>query len=96
MKEPLSLWKKTPRPPVEKDGDTFSVRICPQMLQAIDIQQIDRSGQVAVLGVPNSGKSSLVNELVGMKAWELGEFGKSCCTVKRCDIVRNFPCRSLF
>lgn len=35
--------------------------------QAIDIQQIDRSGQVAVLGVPNSGKSSLVNELVGMK-----------------------------
>lgn len=39
--------------------------------QAIDIQQIDRSGQVAVLGVPNSGKSSLVNELVGMKAGEL-------------------------
>jgi GTPase Era involved in 16S rRNA processing len=38
-------------------------------MQAIDIQQIDRSGQVAVLGVPNSGKSSLVNELVGMKAW---------------------------
>lgn len=41
-------------PPVE-EGD------------AIDIQQIDRSGQVAVLGVPNSGKSSLVNELVGTK-----------------------------
>lgn len=36
--------------------------------QAISIQEIDRSGQVAVLGVPNSGKSSLVNELVGTKA----------------------------
>ena len=71
MKEPLSLWKKTPRP-VEKDGDTFSAGTCQQIdtqMQAIDIQQIDRSVQVAVLGVPNSGKSSLVNELVGMKAW---------------------------
>eukprot|EP00438_Fugacium_kawagutii_P024148 Skav213833 [mRNA] locus=scaffold315:55992:58735:+ [translate_table: standard] len=44
-----------PVEPVEDPGD------------AIDIQQIDRSGQVAVLGVPNSGKSSLVNELVGTK-----------------------------
>jgi len=35
--------------------------------EAISIQEIDRSGQVAVLGVPNSGKSSLVNELVGTK-----------------------------
>lgn len=33
----------------------------------VDVRHIERSGQVCVLGVPNSGKSSLVNALVGAK-----------------------------
>lgn len=33
----------------------------------VDVSKIERSGRVAVLGVPNAGKSSLVNELVGTK-----------------------------
>jgi len=34
---------------------------------AVDVRHIERSGQVCVLGVPNAGKSSLVNALVGAK-----------------------------
>jgi len=34
---------------------------------AVDTSNIERSGRVCVLGVPNSGKSSLVNALVGAK-----------------------------
>eukprot|EP00933_Yihiella_yeosuensis_P050343 TRINITY_DN48143_c0_g1_i1.p1 TRINITY_DN48143_c0_g1~~TRINITY_DN48143_c0_g1_i1.p1 ORF type:complete len:540 (-),score=82.66 TRINITY_DN48143_c0_g1_i1:130-1749(-) len=33
----------------------------------VDVRYIERSGQVCVLGVPNSGKSSLVNAMVGAK-----------------------------
>lgn len=33
----------------------------------VDVSKIERSGQVCVMGVPNSGKSSLVNALVGAK-----------------------------
>jgi len=50
-----------------REEDDSAIEAGEDDAEAIDIQQIDRSGQVAVLGVPNSGKSSLVNELVGMK-----------------------------
>lgn len=33
----------------------------------LDIRHLERSGQVSILGVPNAGKSSLVNALVGSK-----------------------------
>lgn len=33
----------------------------------VDVSNIERSGRVCVIGVPNSGKSSLVNALVGAK-----------------------------
>jgi len=36
-------------------------------LEGVDISSIERSGRVCVLGVPNSGKSSLVNAMVGAK-----------------------------
>jgi len=35
--------------------------------EELDFSNLERSGQIAILGVPNSGKSSLVNELVGSK-----------------------------
>jgi len=35
--------------------------------EGVDVGGIERSGRVCVLGVPNSGKSSLVNALVGAK-----------------------------
>lgn len=35
--------------------------------EAIDVSNIERSGRICVMGVPNSGKSSLVNTLVGAK-----------------------------
>lgn len=35
--------------------------------EEVDASNIERSGQVCVIGVPNSGKSSLVNALVGAK-----------------------------
>jgi len=35
--------------------------------EEVDVRFVERSGMVCVLGVPNSGKSSLVNALVGSK-----------------------------